>query len=62
VTIEYSPTVAIAVVTGSRTLASGTGAATSSSRVPCQRSRCTAPLPDVLTADQTPITLAPIEA
>ena len=42
---EQSPMVAIATVIGSRTSGSGTGAATSSSSVPCRRSRCTTLLP-----------------
>ena len=61
-TIEYSPMVAMATVIGSSTTGSGTGAATSSSSVPCQRSRCTTLLPEVLTDDQTPRTLAPMPA
>ena len=52
----------IAIVTGSSTSAKCTGAATSSSSVPCQRSRCIAPPAVVLVADQIPITAAPNEA
>src|SRR6185503_16861648 len=52
----------IATVTGSRTVAKCTGAETSSSSVPCQRSRCIAEPADVLVDDQIPITAAPNDA
>src|SRR6185503_14832877 len=52
----------IATVTGSRTVAKCTGAETSSSSVPCQRSRCIAEPADVLVEDQIPITAAPNDA
>ena len=61
-TIEYSPIVDIAIVTGSSTSAKCVGATTSSSSVPCHRSRCIAAPADVLVADQMPITAAPNEA
>ena len=56
------PIVAIASVTGSRTRAKWGGVPTSSSSVPCQRSRCIAPPAVVLVADHMPITAAPSEA
>jgi hypothetical protein len=56
------PIVAIAIVTGSKTTAKGVGEATSSSSVPCHRSRCIAAPALVLVADQIPITEAPSDA
>jgi hypothetical protein len=52
----------MAIVIGSRTSEKCTGAATSSSSVPSQRSRCSAEEAATLVADQMPITLAPSAA
>jgi hypothetical protein len=52
----------MAMVMGSSTSEKWTGAATSSSRVPCRRSRCRAAPAVVLVADQMPITDAPSDA
>src|SRR4029079_1048055 len=52
----------IATVTGSRTVAKWTGAETSSSSVPCQRSRCIAEPAGALVDDQIPITGAAHDA
>ena len=49
-------------MTGSSTSAKWVGDATSSSSVPCQRSRCIAEPALVLVADQMPITDAPSDA
>jgi len=58
----YTPTVARPSVAGSRTSAKCRGAATRSSSVPHQRSRCIAEPAEVLTDDHMPITAAPKEA
>jgi hypothetical protein len=49
-------------VIGSTASGNGVGAATSNSRVPCQRCRCSAPLAEVAIEDQVPMTAAPSPA
>ena len=61
-TSEYSPTVAVARVMGTRTRRNGTGAATSSSSMPSWRSRVMACPDPVRVVDQTPSMPAPIAA
>ena len=56
------PIADMAIVIGSITSEKFAGAATSSSSVPCQRSRWRAAPAAVLVADQIPITEAPSDA
>ena len=57
-----SPPIAIDTVIGTTMSGNEVGLATSSSRVPCRRSLCSAVLAVVLTADHTPMALAPTAA
>ena len=61
-TMLYRPIVAMATVAGTITRLNGVGEATRSSRVPCRRSCCSSDDAVVLTADHTPMQLAPTAA
>ena len=58
----HRPIVAIDTVAGTMIRLNGVGEATSSSSVPSRRSRCRVDDAVVLTADHTPMTLAPTAA